>query len=430
MPPNVSRRTVLACCVGGFAGSLAGCYGNEEALPETITCRGDQSSTSTSGSGAGTDWSTHKFDPANTGYAPDVRGPAGCPEVRWTSRTASERSRGVAVRDGVVFVSGAADPSTRGAPPLVTFDAETGAEQWTLDGREGRGLTVTADAIYRTLFYGGLQAVDRATRTATWTVDYNIQTVPRIVDGTVYAGGFSGEVVALDAGTGEQRWQQTIYPPDTANSTLCNDATIREALAVTDDYVYATSCFGRCTALSAADGSMLWEYDAPGDIPHAPAIADGTVYVAEQQRLVALDAATGDICWSRELLDETEGYVRCSPTVTADTVYVAAGADSGGGEFPQQMHAFGLDGEPRWTVGTEALWDDPVVAAGSLYIPLSKGLSARDPATGSERWRLRTGPEDALGVPIRTPAIVDGTLFAIGTYGTQVPGYVYALRAP
>lgn len=427
--PNVSRRAVLACGVAGVAGCLAGCD-SDEAPPETITCHRDPPSTSPSGTRTNTDWPTHKFDPTNAGYAPDVHGPVDCPEIDWTVRTAAERPAAVAVRDDLVFVSGAADPNTVSAPPLVAFDAETGTERWAVDGRRGRGLTVTSDSIYRTLDIGGLQAVDRETRTATWTVDYNVQTVPRVVDGTVYAGGFLGEVVALDAATGERQWQRDLYPPDATGPCLCRRDDVQGALAVADDRVYATSYFGRCTALSAADGSTVWEYDTPDEITYAPTVADGTVYVADRQRLVALDAATGDERWIRELLDETEGHVRCSPTVTMDTVYVAAGADAGGGDYPQQIHAVGLDGESRWTAGTEHLWDDPVVADDTLYVPLSKGLSARDPATGAERWRLRTGPEDALGVPLQTPAIVDGTVFAVGNYGVEVPGYAYALRAP
>lgn len=205
---------------------------------------------------------------------------------------------------------------------------------------------------------------------------------------------------------------------------------MQEALAVADDYVYVTSYFGRCTALSAADGSTVWQYDTTSEITNAPTVADGTVYVADRQRLTALDAATGTEQWCRELLDETAGYVRCSPTVTTDTVYVAAGADSGGGDHPQQIHAVGRDGEPRWTVGIEPLWDAPVVADDTLYIPLCRGLSARDAATGTERWRLRTGPEDALGVSLQTPAVVNGTVFIVGNYDVEVPGYVYAVRAP
>lgn len=430
MSPEASRRTVLACCVGGLASCLAGCYSNKEPPAETISCQHNPQSNPVPGTRTSTDWSTHKFEPTNAGYAPDVHGPAGCPEVDWMSRTAAEIPSAVAVRDGLVFVSGAADPNTSGAASLVAFDAEAGTERWAFDGRRGLGLTVTSDSIYRTLDIGGLQAVDRATRTATWSVDYDLQTVPRVVDGTVYAGGFLGDVVALDAATGELRWQRTLYSPGATGPCLCRRDDVQEALAVADDHVYVTSYFGQCTALSAADGSIVWQYDMPGEITHAPAVSDGTVYVADRQRLVALDAATGTEQWRRELLDETAGYVRCSPTVTTDTVYVAAGADAGGGDHPQRMSAFGLDGQERWTVGTEPLWDDPVVADGTLYIPLSRGMSARDPATGAERWKFRTGPDDALGVSLQTPAISDGTVFAVGNYDVKVPRYVYALRAP
>ena len=96
------------------------------------------------------------------------------------------------------------------------------------------------------------------------------------MDGVVYVGGTDGEVYALDAATGDERWR------------------IRTL------------------------GAVYW----------SPAVADGVVYVGSASAtLYALDAATGDERW---VLHWTQDPRVSSPAVVDDVVYVALAAARSG----------------------------------------------------------------------------------------------------
>ncbi|HEX9759572.1 MAG TPA: PQQ-binding-like beta-propeller repeat protein, partial [Candidatus Acidoferrales bacterium] len=96
-------------------------------------------------------------------------------------------------------------------------------------------------------------------------------------------------------------------------------------------------------ALDAATGKTIWEYayDAPfsaeysmenGPGPHAePLVAGGRVFTTGATGILhALDAATGKVLWSHNLLAEYNGTLRvngyaCSPIAYGDTVIVMVG---------------------------------------------------------------------------------------------------------
>jgi outer membrane protein assembly factor BamB len=117
----------------------------------------------------------------------------------------------------------------------------------------------------------------------------------------------------------------------------------------------------RVIALAAATGETLWERGHPvsvrssmkmeyGPGPHStPLLAGGRLFTAGVVgRLQALDPETGSVHWSRELWDDMGGKVMdrgysCSPLAWRDTVVVAVGGDGPG------LVAFGQeDGSVRW----------------------------------------------------------------------------------
>jgi len=118
-------------------------------------------------------------------------------------------------------------------------------------------------------------------------------TTPIVVDGVIYLGGAYSKVVAIDATSGKLLWS---YDPD-----------VRAA-------------FGTAPFLSwiarANRGVAVW---------------DGSVYATTADcRLIALDAATGKLRWTKQTCDNQQGYsISDSPYVGGGKVFVGnAGSES------------------------------------------------------------------------------------------------------
>jgi len=113
--------------------------------------------------------------------------------------------------------------------------------------------------------------------------------------GTLYAANGLAEVLALDAGTGKPRWRKTIQ------------ASARAAPTIADGRLYIPTLDDQLVALSAADGSRLWSYQAATadtsvlGLP-SPAFAEGLLVAGfGSGDLVCLRAASGSVSWTDSL---------------------------------------------------------------------------------------------------------------------------------
>ena len=96
--------------------------------------------------------------------------------------------------------------------------------------------------------------------------DYDLGTkrgqegTPIVVDGVMYASGYVGNVYAIDAMTGLEKWR--FDPPIDAQSmrNACCDA-VNRGVAVWKGRVYVASLDGRLFALDAATGIKVWSVD-------------------------------------------------------------------------------------------------------------------------------------------------------------------------
>jgi hypothetical protein len=97
-------------------------------------------------------------------------------------------------------------------------------------------------------------------------------------------------------------------------------------LVVEEGVIYATTRTGHVHALSLPrlDRPMLqqkWSYRTGGRIVAAPAVADGTVFVASRDhQLYALETEQGTLRWKREL----GGDLRCAPLAVGGRVYIGS----------------------------------------------------------------------------------------------------------
>lgn len=103
-------------------------------------------------------------------------------------------------------------------------------------------------------------------------------------DGTVLVAGLDGRVRSLDAATGEEEWSAAASADGIQQLTSLGGQAI------------ALDRAGRIVALSAADGAIRWSREEE----HVDTLsaAGDAVYVARDNGLLRLDAATGAPVWS------------------------------------------------------------------------------------------------------------------------------------
>jgi outer membrane protein assembly factor BamB len=166
-------------------------------------------------------------------------------------------------------------------------------------------------------------------------------------DGSLLVAGRSGDLIALDAATGAERWTRRI------GGTGCSSPTVHEGT------VLVGSEEGGLWALDALTGEPRWTYPAPGGVVSSPAVAGGTVHVGGFDGQVhAVDAATGARRWAFP----TGRGVLGSPLVADGTVYV-------GGHDARLYALDAATGRVRWTcpVGGPVV-GTPALADGVLYV--------------------------------------------------------------
>jgi outer membrane protein assembly factor BamB len=170
-----------------------------------------------------------------------------------------------------------------------------------------------------------------------------------------------------------------------------------------------------------------------GDGPRAtPTVIDGRVYtMGGTGRLNCLDAATGQVAWSRHVLrengaDSTKWGVSCSPLVLEKTVVVTGGANGG----PSVMAFDRESGEPKWATGNGGQVTDcyasPMLATlhgvPQILCIDDGGVASYEPASGAMLWRYDWPWTN--GYPkVSQPTVLPGYRVLINgaySYGTAV----------
>ncbi len=143
-----------------------------------------------------------------------------------------------------------------------------------------------------------------------WTYDAGepIDSSAAIVNGVVYVGCGSGELLALELSSGKLRWKYST-----------GDMIGESSAAVHDGVVYIGDLAGVVHAVKAADGSPLWKYETEMEIKSSPVVVDEKVLIGSyDERLHAIEAKTGQAAWTFQTL----GPVHATPGVLDGITYV------------------------------------------------------------------------------------------------------------
>ncbi|HRN54380.1 MAG TPA: PQQ-binding-like beta-propeller repeat protein, partial [Gemmatimonadaceae bacterium] len=139
---------------------------------------------------------------------------------------------------------------------------------------------------------------------------------PAVADGVVYIGSWDRNLYALDAATGRERWRYTTG----ADTVIYNQVGIASSAAVSGGMVFVGGRDGHFHAVDAATGAFRWKVNNNGGWTiGSPAVRDGIVYFAtsDGRRFKAVDASTGALRF--ELANPAISF--SSPTLTGDIAF-------------------------------------------------------------------------------------------------------------
>lgn len=344
-----------------------------------------------------TDWPQYQFDAQRTGFNPyeNVLSPStvGNLTLRWTYPAGQYvySSGSPMVTNGAVYVS---------AQDFFSLNASTGALLWDVIPPPSFGLPTVANGVVYSCGggqgWGGVRASNASTGATIWyrpLQQKGCSGTPTFVNGTLYLS--EAGISALDAATGAPLWQFDLTPFIQGSPAVANGMVY---FAATDNNVYA---------LNAATGVLVWKYATGAPIWSTPAVANGMVYVGSNDyNFYALNATTGALVWKYAMTG-----VAYDAAVANGVIYVTSDA----------LYAFNaatgsLLYKTAWTPAYV-----PTVANGVLYVGgPNHNIYAVDAGTGAVLWSYQTG--DWVEV---APAVVNGML-----YVGSLDGNFYAFGLP
>jgi polyvinyl alcohol dehydrogenase (cytochrome) len=223
----------------------------------------------------------------------------------------------------------------------------------------------------------------------------DVSATPAVVHGAVYVPDWGGKLWKINAETGEVLWSRSI-----AEYTGIAGAVSRTSPAVAHGLLYVGSLRGaRVMAIDAATGDLRWitqiETHPAATVSNSPVVVGNRVYIGTsglggvlfRGSVVALDAHTGRIVWKTYTLPEepagfSGGVVLPPPAIdlTRGLLYTGVG----------DLHAQ-PDSVTSCLAAAPGGWSEACFPAGAYFA----SILALDLRTGEPRWSFRGAGADA-----------------------------------
>lgn len=320
---------------------------------------------------------------------------------------------------------------TLDADARVTAFSTGGAEQWRVDlspeaesGSDGfgGGLAFENGRIFATTGFGQVVALDAATGDEIWRKQMGapVRAAPSVSDGVVIAIARDNTAIGYAAEDGAVRWRVTGASSDAGILGGASAAVSPGGVAI------LPFGSGELMAVRANSGQRLWSdvlsggrrglaRSAISDISADPVIQGVAVIAGNQSgRLVAIDGRNGRRGWTRDF--GSRGAVWAD----AQTIYLVT-------DDAQLKRLSAQDGSTLWTTPLEEYRDPddredaiayggPVLAGGRLLVTSDEGaLRLFDPATGAETGSVAVSGAAGLG-----PVVAGGTIYVVTSGGDLV----------
>ena len=237
------------------------------------------------------------------------------------------------------------------------------------------------------------------------------ETQPIIHDGLMFITGSYSRMYAIDVKTGKEVWQYDARLPE--GILPCCDVVNRGA-AIYGNKVYFGTLDARIVALDAKTGKVAWrkkiaDYKAGYSYTSAPLIVNGLVITGNSGgefgivgEVQARDAETGDLVWSRPVIEGHMGTLNgkestmtgtLNATWPGDLWKTGGGATWLGGSYDADTDTivFGAGNPAPWNSWLRAAGNPEGTEGDNLYAASRIGM---DPATGEIKWHFQTTPRE------------------------------------
>ncbi len=243
----------------------------------------------------------------------------------------------------------------------------------------------------------------------TWFFDLytqrGVEATPLVIDGVMYVTSSWSMVYALDARTGELKW---FYDPEVDRAFMakgCCDV-VNRGVAYHEGKVYVGTYDGRLVALNAADGEVIWDVQTTDreqsyTITGAPRIAKGKVVIGNggaelgvRGYVSAYDANTGELAWRFFTVpgNPADGFENPLMERIAET-WTGEWWKWGGGGTVWDSIVYDPELDLLYIgVGNGSPWNQALRSPGGGDNLFLASIVALRPDTGEYVWHYQTGP--------------------------------------
>lgn len=259
---------------------------------------------------------------------------------------------------------------------FFNIDPQTGNILWSFDAAKNTWIAealVIGDTVYAASGDGNVYMIDAKTGSVIGspiTISEHQLWVTPVTDGKqVFYVNMEHQVISLGL-DGKENWKQTL------------DTSILSAPLVQDGVLFVGTLSGKMYALDAATGEIKWNNQLEGNIWGTPA-SDGTnlfigTVSAKVGKFYSLAIANGAINWTRD----EDGSIIAGPVYHDGQVLY--GTEIG------KLQALGVDGTPKWQAIIENahFYNKPLVVGDSIVMaPMNaEFIMVAYDLTGAQRW--------------------------------------------
>ena len=258
---------------------------------------------------------------------------------------------------------------------------------------------------------------------------------PLVKDGVIYVTTHNA-TVAVDALSGKQVWRVIHdYPPETLRVVCCG--IVNRGAAIYEGLIIRALMDDRLVALDAATGKEVWTAKSPDPVSHAngyamtgaPLIVDGVVIMgvagaeySHRGLVEGYDAKTGNHLW-RLYTIPAKGEPG-SETWEGDFALTGGGSSWVTGTYDPELDLV------YWGIGNPAPWNPRARKGDNLF---TNSIFAIRPKTGERVWYFQATPQDPFDYDaVQTPVIatinVDGSPRKVVVQANR-SGFLYVLDA-
>lgn len=309
---------------------------------------------------------------------------------------------------------------------LTRFDKTVDVDKvWSAKIGDGLGrkylrvrLAVAADRIFAADGYGRVEARDRFTGKRIWRIElpgaedgmfdslnFFDRRDPSWVSGAVgYAHGLvligttRGEVIALSAVDGTERWRVSV------------GAEVLSPPVGGDELIYVRTEDGRLLAFAPEDGAQRWTFDNPVPVltlrgTGMPLFGNGLVYAGfDDGMVVAIRAGTGEPVWEHRVM-LPEGRSELQRMVDVDSMPLLSGGVLYVVAYQGRLKALRAnDGNLLWEQEVSSFLDLAGGFGTVFVVDSTDAVLAYDQQSANQVWKQ----EGLLRRQLSSPAAIDG----------------------